>query len=92
MSEHEAVRRRPRRGSAGVRQLPWRRLVNPYRPVEILSEDQVETIHRASLRILAEIGMQVLGVTVLWTHWMAPAREWIGPLATFGWTPRRSRH
>jgi trimethylamine---corrinoid protein Co-methyltransferase len=59
--EHGAVHRRPRRGSAGIRQLPWRRLVNPYRPVEILSEDQVETIHRASLRILSEIGMQVLG-------------------------------
>ena len=41
--------------------LPWRTLINPFRPVEILSEDQVETIHRASLRILAEIGMEVLG-------------------------------
>ncbi|MBA2299390.1 MAG: trimethylamine methyltransferase family protein [Chloroflexi bacterium] len=41
--------------------MPWRRLVNPYRPVEILSADQVEAIHVASLRILAEIGMQVLG-------------------------------
>ena len=44
-----------------MRQVPWRRLVNPYRPVEILSEDQVETIHHASLRILSEIGVQVLG-------------------------------
>jgi trimethylamine--corrinoid protein Co-methyltransferase len=34
--------------------------VNPYQPVEILSEDQVETIHRASLRILEEIGIEVL--------------------------------
>ena len=41
--------------------LPWRTLINPFRPVEILSEDQIETIHRASLRILAEIGMEVLG-------------------------------
>jgi trimethylamine--corrinoid protein Co-methyltransferase len=57
----EATRRRPRRAAPGIRQLPWRRLVNPYRPVEILSEDQVATIHRASLRILAEIGMEVLG-------------------------------
>jgi trimethylamine--corrinoid protein Co-methyltransferase len=57
----EATRRRPRRAAPGIRQLPWRRLVNPYRPVEILSEDHVETIHHASLRILAEIGMEVLG-------------------------------
>jgi trimethylamine---corrinoid protein Co-methyltransferase len=54
-------RRRPRRAAPGLAQLPWRRLVNPFRPVEILSADQVETIHRASLRILAEIGVEVLG-------------------------------
>ncbi len=57
----EAHRRRPRRVVSGVEQLPWRRLVNPFRPIEILSEDQVETVHRASLRILAEIGFEVLG-------------------------------
>ncbi|MGZ9276281.1 MAG: trimethylamine methyltransferase family protein [Candidatus Limnocylindrales bacterium] len=59
--EPHAARRRPRREVAGVRQLPWRQLVNPYRPVEILSADQVEAVHVASLRILAEIGMEVLG-------------------------------
>ena len=65
ISRHD---RRPRPTGAdraalrpGIRQLPWRRLVNPYRPVEILSADQVEAIHVASLRILAEIGMEVLG-------------------------------
>jgi len=57
----EAHRRRPRRVLGGPVQVPWRRLVNPFRPVEILSADQVEAIHRASLRILAEIGMEVLG-------------------------------
>jgi trimethylamine--corrinoid protein Co-methyltransferase len=61
VTQHECVHRRPRRVSGGIRQLPWRRLVSPYRPVEILSADQVETIHQASLRILAEIGMEVLG-------------------------------
>ena len=58
---HDGPRRRPRRAAPGLAQLPWRRLTNPFRPVEILSADQVETIHRASLRILAEIGMEVLG-------------------------------
>ena len=61
MTEHDAHRRRGRRAAAGIRQLPWRRLVNPYRPIEILSADEVETIHTASLRILSEIGMEVLG-------------------------------
>ena len=59
--EPHASRRRPRRAAPGIRQLPWRRLVNPYRPIEILSADQVEAVHVASLRILAEIGMEVLG-------------------------------
>ena len=36
-------------------------MLNPYRPIEILSADQVETLHQASLRILAEIGVEVLG-------------------------------
>ncbi len=56
-----ATRRRERRVGGGVPTLPWRALVNPYRPVEILSEDQIEAIHRASLRILTEIGVEVLG-------------------------------
>jgi trimethylamine--corrinoid protein Co-methyltransferase len=58
----ERVRRRPRRAtSSGVAQVPWRTLRNPYRPVEILTVDEVEMIHRASLRILDEIGVEVLG-------------------------------
>ena len=57
----EGVRRRGRRAPTGLPQLAWRSIVNPYRPVEILSPDQVEAIHRASLRILREIGVEVLG-------------------------------
>jgi trimethylamine--corrinoid protein Co-methyltransferase len=61
MNPPDASRRRPRRTATGVRQLPWRRLTNPYRPIEILSADQVEAVHVASLRILDGIGMEVLG-------------------------------
>ncbi len=57
----DSPRRRPRRVAGGIAQLPWRTIVNPFRPVEILSADQVEAIHRASLRILREIGFEVLG-------------------------------
>jgi trimethylamine---corrinoid protein Co-methyltransferase len=53
--------RRGRRPPSGLAQLPWRSIVNPLRPVEIISADQVEAIHRASLRILREIGVEVLG-------------------------------
>ena len=58
---HDGPRRRPRRAAPGIVQLPWRRLVNPFRPLEVLTADHVETIHRASTRILAEIGVEVLG-------------------------------
>ncbi len=33
---------------------------NPHPPVQVLSEDQIETIHQASLRVLRDIGMKVL--------------------------------
>jgi len=57
-----ASRRRNRqpRERGQLAQLPWCRLRNPYRPVEILSDDQVEAIHQASLTILEEIGMDFL--------------------------------
>src|SRR5687767_14831817 len=57
----EPVRRRPRRATGGVAQLPWRTVTNPYRPVEILTADDIETLHASSLRILSEIGIEVLG-------------------------------
>ncbi len=53
-------RGRQRRDASALAQLPWRVLRNPYRPIEVLSEDQVEAIHDASLRILEEIGMDFL--------------------------------
>ncbi len=53
--------RRPRRDrAAGLIQAPARQLHNPYPPFEILSADQIETIHQASLRVLAEIGVNFL--------------------------------
>ena len=61
----EGARRRPRRTVGAIDRSPWRRVVNPFRPVEILSADQVEAIHRASLRILSEIGLEVLGAAAL---------------------------
>jgi trimethylamine--corrinoid protein Co-methyltransferase len=45
---------------AGIRQLPWRQVVNPYAPVEVLSADQIEAIHEASLSLLETLGMRVL--------------------------------
>jgi trimethylamine---corrinoid protein Co-methyltransferase len=56
-----AHRRRERRAGGTIPQLPFRTLVNPFTPLEVLSADHVEEIHRASLRILEEVGVEVLG-------------------------------
>jgi trimethylamine--corrinoid protein Co-methyltransferase len=51
---------RQSRGGGGIRQLPWRDIVNPYPPLEVLSADQVEAIHLASLDLLENHGMRIL--------------------------------
>jgi trimethylamine--corrinoid protein Co-methyltransferase len=60
MSRDHQGRRRERRAAGGLKQLPWRRYRNPYKPVEVLRPEQLEKIHEASLRILEEIGMEFL--------------------------------
>jgi trimethylamine--corrinoid protein Co-methyltransferase len=53
-------RRKNRRSSGAIEQLPWRQPVNPYPPLEVLSADQVEQIHLASLTLLENHGMRVM--------------------------------
>jgi len=45
---------------AGIPQPPYRAVRNPYPKYEILSEDEVEAIHAASLRVLRDTGMNFL--------------------------------
>lgn len=52
--------RTPRRREAGTAQLEWREVSNPYPPTEVLSRDQVEAIHLASLELLERVGLRVL--------------------------------
>ncbi len=53
------------RGRGGVPQLPWQPVVNPYPPMEILTEEQMETLHHTSMRILSELGIRVMGKRVM---------------------------
>ena len=54
-------RRRERRApQAAVRQLPFARVRNSYRPTEVLSADQIEAIHRAALKLLRDTGIEVM--------------------------------
>jgi trimethylamine--corrinoid protein Co-methyltransferase len=52
--------RRGKRIANQIRQLPWRDVVNPYAPTEVLSNDQVETIIDTALEVLATQGMRFL--------------------------------
>jgi len=43
-----------------LQQLPWTAVRNPYAPLEVLSVDQVEAIHLTSLRIVEELGIELM--------------------------------
>ena len=62
MSERQESRRqrRPTRTPGAIVQRPWKLMSRPYAPIEILSADQVMTIHQAALTVLEEIGIRVL--------------------------------
>jgi len=52
--------RRQRRRGGGLKQVPWRALVNPYKPIEVLDPEQLAKIEDASFRILETIGLEFL--------------------------------
>src|SRR6202050_568564 len=56
-------RRDPQKGrgpAPPLRSMRYRNLVNPFTPVRIFSDDQVESMHAAALGILERQGMRVL--------------------------------
>ncbi len=55
----------PDRNVSSIPQLPWQKVDNPYPPLGPLSEDQVEAIDNASLTVLEELGIEVMGDDVL---------------------------
>ena len=71
MSEGRRSSRRGRRGNqagavdpaattSGFEQLAWQQLTMPFKPTEVATDEQVELIHDASMRILEQIGIDVL--------------------------------
>jgi trimethylamine---corrinoid protein Co-methyltransferase len=49
---------RRRRKTSDIVQLPWARMVNPFKALQLVSEDEVEALHEAALDILEEIGIR----------------------------------
>lgn len=62
---HGGRRNKSGRSGAGIPQLPWRAVENPYRPLELADPEQIEAIHDTSMRILSELGIRVLSPRVM---------------------------
>ncbi len=58
--KRRSSRQRTKRNPNAIPRLAWEKLVNPYSPLEILSADQVEAIHHASLEVLRDTGIKFL--------------------------------
>src|SRR5690606_23447723 len=68
MNEHRrrrSIERAAAKGPAAIPQLPLRRVRNPYPPMELLSADQIEAIHEASLHILENFGIEAMSSRAL---------------------------
>ena len=72
MSETSMDSNRRRQGGRGrrldgaaCRSCPGQEVRNPYLPMEVLSADQLEAIHLTSLRILEDLGMEVMSPRAL---------------------------
>ena len=71
MSQQATTTRKRQRGATrrerttGLHQLPWRAVNNSLKPVEILKPEQLETIHRASLKILEQMGLEIMSQEAL---------------------------
>jgi trimethylamine---corrinoid protein Co-methyltransferase len=53
------------RSGGGIPQLPWEHVVNRYAPMELLDPEQMDRLHRTSMRILSELGLRVMSDKVL---------------------------
>ena len=62
-------------GPRAINQLPWKQPQLTLEPSRILSDDQLETIHNESLRVLEEIGMDMIYAEAA-KFWPMPAPSW----------------
>ncbi len=56
----EGGRRRDGEGQRGIQQLPWKQPRRLFPPMRLVSDDELEAMHLASLQVLEEIGMEVV--------------------------------
>ena len=52
-------RSKEKRKVESYRQAPYRQIKNPYQPMSIFSDDEIDSIHQASLKVLRDTGMDI---------------------------------
>ncbi len=67
MTERRSGGRRGKSERSGgtIPQLPWRVVENPFPPVEAATPEQIEAIHKTSMRVLSELGIRVMADNVM---------------------------
>lgn len=65
MTQARRGRGRRDRSGAGIPQLPWQQVRNPYPPMALLDEERMDALHATSIRILSELGIRVMGDNVI---------------------------
>jgi len=58
-------RQKATRGGGMIPQLPWRAVEYPYPFLELAREEEIEAVHRTSMRILSDLGIRVMGNRVM---------------------------
>ena len=58
MSRSRSSRQRKPRVAGGLHQQPSHQIRNPYTPMQVVSDDQLEAIHLASMKVLRDTGVE----------------------------------
>jgi trimethylamine---corrinoid protein Co-methyltransferase len=64
-SAERRAARRARRSQSLFAGIPFRRLQNPLRPLEVITPEQIEQLHQASMHILEQIGITFMDAEAL---------------------------
>jgi len=67
-------KRHSRRTVTGLPQLPWTRVQSTFQPIRLIDEEQETHIHETSMRVLEELGIEVLSPAALSVFERAGAR------------------
>ncbi len=75
-SAERRAARRARRTQSPFAGIPFRQIENPYRPFEVITSEQVDQLHEASMHILENIGIVFMDAEAL-DLWRRLVVDWL---------------